>query len=273
MNRPARADYLALALQHAARGWPVFPATPDKRPYTGFTDWKQRATTDLDLIRLWWAGPYRNALPAICPGRVKRVVIDVDRHPGKPDGFLELVREAVHIPATVPRYNSLSGFGYHYFYRGVSTSRNGLYPGVDRKARGGYVVAVCNLTRVVEVKVPLPVPFHGTTRIEVDKEHPYSGDTSDWLAAMSGSTVSPHVKLGVKDVIDDHHFIGHASMLRLQTYLVHLAREGHGGVPETLKQARSVFPLVNYLPVAPPCMSLSATRRSCGARTARLCRY
>ena len=113
---------------------------------------------------------------------------------------------------------------------------------MDRKARGGYVVAVYDLVPTSAVKVPLPVPFHGTTRIEIDEEHPYGGDPDDWLADRSGNTPSPAVTLALQSAFTEgQHFIGHANMLRLQTWLVHLGREGHGGVPEVLQKAQAAW--------------------------------
>jgi hypothetical protein len=204
-------------------------------------DWEQQATTDPAVIMMWWQSPYyRDALPAITPGRVKRVVIDVDQHPGKPDGFLSLIAHHVHIPDRVHRYRSMSGLGLHYWYKADITSRNALYPGVDRKGRGGYVVATYDLMRVAEVAVRLPVPFHGATSFDQEIEHPYRGDPHMWLTKQIGSTVSPAVRQAVKGV-KAPDFTGHANMLTLQTYLVHLGREGHGGVPEMLKQVRSAW--------------------------------
>ena len=243
-DRPLdHAEKLRLAEEHATRGWPVFPVTPDKAPYPKFMDWERSATTNLDMIRLWWTDPrsrFKEALPAICPGRVKRVVIDVDQHPDGPQGFLSLIAAGVHIPDTVPRYKSLSGLGQHYFYQGDITSRNGLYPGVDRKARGGYVVAVYDLLRVPEITVRLPVPFHGSTSFNPSTEHPYGGDAEDWLTDLSGSTVSPAVRSAVKDV-KAPDFTGHDNLVMLQAYLVHLGTEGHGGVPESLEQLRAAW--------------------------------
>lgn len=234
--------YLDRALALAAGGWPVFPVDATKRPYRGFTDWENRASTDPAVLTAWWSPPDRggygaDALPAVTPGRVKRVCIDVDRHPGKPDGYLSLVRIPVHIPDRVPCYPSLSGAGLHYWYRGTTTSKNSLYPGVDRKAIGGYVVASYDLAPVNEVTVPVPVPFHGSTRIDPDQVHPCKIPPADWLRAHAGSTPSPAVRHAVK-TWEAGNFTGHENLLRLQAWLVHLGREGHGGVPEALEKAR-----------------------------------
>ena len=75
---------LAAALDLAAVGVPVFTAGPDKRPLLG--GWQAKASIEPEQIRKWWLD-HPDALPAILVGRVGRVVIDCDRHPGGSDGI------------------------------------------------------------------------------------------------------------------------------------------------------------------------------------------
>ena len=83
---------LELALAFAEAGFAVFPVRVfwdgerlRKEPH--ITKWRDRATTDPGLIAQWWA-QWPNAKPGIALRDL--VVVDADRHPGKPDGVAAL---------------------------------------------------------------------------------------------------------------------------------------------------------------------------------------
>ena len=150
---------LRSALDHATRGWPVFPLRPgDKRP--AIRDWETRATTDLDRIhRAWAAGPY-NIGVACGPARL--VVIDLDspkpgtdvparwQRPGIVNGadVFALLAEHAGVRLPVQTYSvSTAGGGSQHLY--FSAPPDGPSPRntagrlgwlIDTRAAGGYVV-------------------------------------------------------------------------------------------------------------------------------------
>ena len=135
--------FLDAALEYAGRGWAVFPLKPGgKTPLTphGFKD----ATTDVERIRAWWEQhPIANI--GLCTGKASGVVVlDVDRH-GKGDGEMslqELQREFGRLPPTCEVLTPNGGRHFYFAHsNGAVKGRNGLRPGIDLKAEGGYVVA------------------------------------------------------------------------------------------------------------------------------------
>ncbi|WP_083879163.1 bifunctional DNA primase/polymerase [Leucobacter salsicius] len=235
-------SYLEVALHNATHGWPVFPVQPDKRPLRGWTKWEEKATTSTVVIREWWTqNPH--ALPAVTPGRVNKTCIDVDRKPGKPDGWESLIDRRVRISPVTFRGSSLSGVGLHLWFRDLSSSVNGLLPGVDRKSRGGYVVTPYALPMVTQVQTRLPAALQGGKTKIMTTSVPYLGETADWFHGYLGLTPSQ----GVQQVLrrfegeGSESFIGHESMLRVQTHLVLLAADGHGGVPEALDRLATIW--------------------------------
>ena len=235
-------SWLDVALANAANGWPVFPVRPDKRPFWGWRDWEHLATLSPTVLRQWWE---RNpdALPAVTPGRVDKTVIDVDRKPGKPDGWESLIDRRVHIPPTTFRGESVSGLGMHFWFRDLTTSVNALLPGVDRKSKGGYVVAPYRLPPVSKVKVRVPLPLQGGKVREGATGQPYSGGVAAWFAEHAGLTPSHAVQAVARRFTGPQAepFAGHQRLLEVQTHLVLLAVDGHGGVPEVLDRLATVW--------------------------------
>jgi hypothetical protein len=178
------ARLLAVALDVAARGWPVFPLRPGtKRPALhavercpgtgpctdGHAGWEQRATTDPDRIRrAWTVGPYNVGIPA---GRAGLLVVDLDLPDGPDDrpppgwetatgGADVLGAVAEQVGKTIPDTFTVitpSG-GRHLYYLapagpGAPELRNtagdrgrGLGWKIDTRGQGGYVVAAGSTT-------------------------------------------------------------------------------------------------------------------------------
>jgi hypothetical protein len=146
---------LHAALRMADAGIPVFPAhcfpnrsDPnkwDKEPLV--KGWRQLATTDVAMIRAWWAR-HPNAVPGIECGRAGLLVLDGDRH-GRLDGVSELqaiARENGGLPPGP--VTETAGNGVHLFFRQPSEgeplgNREGLFAGreINVRGSGGWVVA------------------------------------------------------------------------------------------------------------------------------------
>lgn len=126
------------ALAYIKHGWAVFPCVPNSKvPLTrnGFKD----ASKSEDQVREWWSkNPEANI--SIATGQISDIaVVDIDVKNGARG------RESLNLlDGIIPTLtaNTPSG-GWHYWYAppGPIRSRNGLLPGIDFKADGGYVLA------------------------------------------------------------------------------------------------------------------------------------
>ncbi|TFH66986.1 MAG: DNA primase [Gemmatimonadales bacterium] len=125
----------------AKLGWKVFPILPlNKRPRTthGFHD----ATDKADMIAQWWHNNPTDGI-GIATGLVSGVVvIDIDPRNGGNESLSALEKQYGPLPAT-PLCET-GGGGRHFYFThpgGVFPCVNKLYPGIDLKADGGYVIA------------------------------------------------------------------------------------------------------------------------------------
>lgn len=131
---------LDAALCYAANGWAVFPCRPrGKTPLTknGFKD----ATTNSDQIRQWWADT-PDANIGVATGQISGIwVVDIDGEAG-----LTSLRQLAAVGHELPHSTAAgTGKGTHHYYRLPAgqqvKSRAAVWPGIDIRADGGYVIA------------------------------------------------------------------------------------------------------------------------------------
>jgi putative DNA primase/helicase len=152
---------LEAALSYAKRGWPVLPLhTPQngkcscrkndctkigKHPRydkglipNGLKD----ASTDPEIIKKWW-GIWPDANIGIRTGQVSGLfVLDVDAKNSGLETIRQLEQRFGALPATSKVRTGGGGLHYFFQYPGNEVrSVAGLWPGIDIRANGGYVVA------------------------------------------------------------------------------------------------------------------------------------
>ena len=123
----------AAALWYAGAGIAVFPLQPvSKIPYGGTRGFKD-ATTDLDIVKEWWAKRPRSNI-GIATGRGFDV-IDIDG----PQGYDSLV----DIEPIPDLGRAMTGSGGLHIYVAATGRGNGdpIKPSIDYRGLGGYVVA------------------------------------------------------------------------------------------------------------------------------------
>lgn len=227
---------LELALAQASNGWPVFPCRQDKRPKSGLNDWENVASTDPDQINQWWA-ENPDFLVAVPPGRLGKAVIDVDRHEGKADGFLSLEEREITLPDTFNK-PSLSGNGQHYWFDGEIGSVNGVLPGIDRKARGGYIITNYVLPAPDQITTPLPkILSHSPTSLNVHRKNMTGHQLNVWLQDVGAGEPDE----AMWEVIERFRPEGNQQMSVNIARVVSLAARGHPGAHEALGKMLEIW--------------------------------
>lgn len=129
------ANTLESALNYAKAGLKVFPLKGNsKEP---FLKWRQEATTEAEKIKAWWQSQEYNI--AICCGD-GLLVIDVDVKDGA-EGLESLSKYGAELPKTMTVQTPSGGYHYYYYVNGSYKNSVGLYPGIDIRSDGGYIVA------------------------------------------------------------------------------------------------------------------------------------
>lgn len=142
----------AAAIAYARNGYAVLPLAPGRKPphkMLGPTGGVHLATADARVIAGWWRAD-KTANVGVACGRVSRLVVfDLDvKHGDGPAEFAE------HLGSYIPQDVTAAtpSGGQHIWLRlpaGMNfRGKQGLYPNVDVKADGGYVVAAPSLAQV-----------------------------------------------------------------------------------------------------------------------------
>lgn len=107
------------------------------RTLNGFKD----ATTDLEKIEQWWQ-TFPNANVGIACEPTGWAVIDIDPRHGGDESLRDLEQKYGALPDTVRQVTGSGGqhIVFKYPYSGIP-SLGGVVPGIDTRARGGYIVA------------------------------------------------------------------------------------------------------------------------------------
>jgi hypothetical protein len=137
VNPPATP--LDFALAYARKEYYVFPVEANgKRPLTknGFSD----ATIDPKIIEAWWRRSPKANVGIACK-KSQLLVIDIDRHPGKPDGTKSYKGLNGYEPVLAAPRAVTGGGGVHIIFRSPGIGvKSILAPGVDVKSDGYIVV-------------------------------------------------------------------------------------------------------------------------------------
>lgn len=127
---------LPLALAYLQRGYSVIPVGPNKRPLIPWKEFQSRLATPEELVGWWTTNP--EAQIGIITGKVSNLtVIDVEA-----EGDFGVVTEPTYTVET-------GGKGRHYYFKYEPEFRNAvrIFPAVDVRSEGGYVVAAGSETQ------------------------------------------------------------------------------------------------------------------------------
>jgi Bifunctional DNA primase/polymerase, N-terminal len=142
VERVARLE-LGLALGLAAVGIAVMPVHLHRlgerwRKDPLIKDWRNRASTDTRMIKGWWR-QFPWAVPGIVLDQCGLVVIDADRHEGKPDGVAALA--AIEGLPKHPVVATRGGGEHHYFWQPDPPISFGRWSGGEVLGTSKFAVA------------------------------------------------------------------------------------------------------------------------------------
>lgn len=125
-----------LAKAYAAQGWSVIPVGADKRPTVSWKEFQSRIASDTEIDKWWADSP--DAQVGVVTGRISNLtVIDVES-----DGDFGIVLDETFTVRT-------GGGGRHFYfmYDEAFTNAVRIFPSVDVRSEGGYVVGPGSTTK------------------------------------------------------------------------------------------------------------------------------
>lgn len=132
-----KSSCLDAALEYAEMGLSVIPVRPDKKPYISWGEFQERQASPEEIREFWSKFP--DAGVGIITGTVSGLfVIDADNE----EAYQQIQQS---LPDALATPTAKSPKGYHtYFEMPADTiigNATGIFPGVDIRGEGGYVVA------------------------------------------------------------------------------------------------------------------------------------
>ena len=137
----AKNEFLEAALQYCDLGLAVLPLVP-RRKEPMFKNWPSIATSDKTIVDRWWHQEPNDNVGIATGPKSGVFVLDVDHRHGGNLTYDELISKHGRPKDTWQQITGTGGF--HLFFRCPSFHvRNvaGLWPGIDIRGDGGYVVA------------------------------------------------------------------------------------------------------------------------------------
>jgi len=237
-------NYTEHAIFLAENDYYVFPVQKNKLPYSGFL-WKERASNDPAVVAEMFA-EYPDSLPAVLPDRSGKSVIDIDQHKDAASGFDTATENGLPTSSMV-KGTSVSGKGTHLWFHGVTRSVNGIYPAIDRKSRGGYVIVTYDLPNPDDIFERLPKGY-AIKNEDTSGGYAFEGDIEDWLSMLPAGEPADSVKRIMGDVPPSwsEGKAEYDEMLRLQYRLVSEGALGRTGVGEALKYLYDAWTFGKY---------------------------
>ena len=225
------------ALGMAERGLPVFPVREGAKFPPLVEGWPDKATTDPEQIRSWWARWPDANIGVHCKDHI---VIDVDVKNGKP-GLQSL--KTLDLDLNTLTVRTPTG-GLHVYYSGpnVKNSVGALGPGLDIRSDHGYVLGPGSTTVEGSYKVNGTAYTRPIAASEDLCRRLSQGARNADLGDVGGAASSLAVRAAVDDLggIPNLLAVGsEASLDRAISYLVAAppAIEGQGGDQQTFKTA------------------------------------
>lgn len=129
-------ELLPKALAYLGKGYSVIPVGADKRPLISWKEFQTRHATPDELVAWWTQSP--DAQIGIVTGKISNLtVIDVEA-----EGDFNLIKDATYEVKT-------GGGGRHYYFQYEADFKNAVrvFPFVDVRSEGGYVVAAGSQTQ------------------------------------------------------------------------------------------------------------------------------
>jgi Bifunctional DNA primase/polymerase, N-terminal/Primase C terminal 1 (PriCT-1) len=130
------------ACQYAERGWSVIPVQArGERPLVPWLEFQQRVASAAEIDRWFQQWPDAN-IGIVTGGLSGLIVIDVDPGHRGNDSLEAIERKHGPFPPGIEATTGLSGRHLYFEHPGRSVpNRAGLFPGIDVRCDGGYVVA------------------------------------------------------------------------------------------------------------------------------------